>query len=481
MRARKECNRDPHFGDVRSAPRIHGRNATARCMYTMRMIPAFAAIQKAVTEHILADANETTIERIYLIGSAQNQERFRPGQSDVDLVVLYSGQPPRYGALFREINEAFLGPWTSIEIVFRSLEDVSKMSSYELAFEARILAGQLLFNADNQHHFEPLLRDAAKALVIRHYIMTAARWHSLARFYADRQYRQHTATWESCCAACRALHAVITRHDIDFAPKSVRWELMPLLDIAVSHEPLLASIQSHVVALPQDLARMTIDEVDDLEHAALYGNPVPPVPDVDDVISHSREIINACYGVLKGSGAAVGCSGGASVILFLDYDGVLHGEAVWLDANNKPYLDERYDHQLFAWAPLLEQALAPYPDLEIILSTTWVFRLGFDVAKSYLPAAIRDRVVDHTCTHPWRFSRATRYEQIRGYVARNHLERWLAIDDDESIRLFGADENIVVTPSNRGLSAPGILDELKQKLAWLHGAGEPLNSGETND
>ncbi len=46
------------------------------------------------------------------------------------------------------------------------------------------------------------------------------------------------------------------------------------------------------------------------------------------------------------------------------FDGVLHS-----------YEDDRFDiseHVLFKFEPLLEAKLAPYPQVKIVLSTTWV-------------------------------------------------------------------------------------------------------------
>ncbi|WP_231909764.1 HAD domain-containing protein [Cupriavidus nantongensis] len=57
------------------------------------------------------------------------------------------------------------------------------------------------------------------------------------------------------------------------------------------------------------------------------------------------------------------------MIVFLDYDGVLHPDAAYL-VKGRPEL--RATGTLFMWAPILEETLAPYPDAQIVLSTSWV-------------------------------------------------------------------------------------------------------------
>lgn len=106
------------------------------------------------------------------------------------------------------------------------------------------------------------------------------------------------------------------------------------------------------------------------------------------------------------------------MILFLDFDGVLHPDAVFLRLNGE--IELRADGRLLMWAGRLSAALEPYPDARIVLSTSWARHLGFSRARKVLPADLAARVVGATWHSamgkgwpdyiPW--DNQTRFEQI---------------------------------------------------------------------
>lgn len=125
--------------------------------------------------------------------------------------------------------------------------------------------------------------------------------------------------------------------------------------------------------------------------------------------------------------------------LFLDFDGVLHADAVYLDrASGKPVLAEGFS-TMFEWAPALHAILDSYPAVQVVLSTSWASHFGFDAARAYLPPGIAERVVDcvwrkdewmvHKIT-PRHFHQLYRFEQIEQYVRRKGLTNWIALDND---------------------------------------------------
>lgn len=157
----------------------------------------------------------------------------------------------------------------------------------------------------------------------------------------------------------------------------------------------------------------------------------------------------------------------SSPTLFLDFDGVLHPDAVYrvegkivLRANGL---------SLFEWAPILDHVLSPYSELQIVLSTSWVRVLGFDKAVEQLPPAIRHRVVGATWhrhgPRGWEF--LTRYEQIIRNVERHAHARWLAIDDNDDGWAEQHRDQLVLTDSILGLGEPAVQQELEQKLGDL--------------
>lgn len=155
-------------------------------------------------------------------------------------------------------------------------------------------------------------------------------------------------------------------------------------------------------------------------------------------------------------------------VLFLDYDGVLHPDAVYREGGRIVLRADGFE--LFEWASVLEDLLAPYPALQIVLATSWVHVLGFDVAYSHLSKGIQQRVVGATWyqTAPRRWNRLSRYEQIRHTVERHHFNRWLAVDDD--CAEWGEDHraNLVQTDPLLGLGANQAQQDLAVKLEWLH-------------
>ena len=158
-----------------------------------------------------------------------------------------------------------------------------------------------------------------------------------------------------------------------------------------------------------------------------------------------------------------------STYLFLDYDGVFHDDSVYL-VRKQPVL--RAPGELFMYAPLLVEALNDYPKIKIVLSTSWVAALGFERAKSYLPQALQDKVIGATrhsknglTKNGW--FQLTRFYQISTYVDRHHLgNNWLAIDDDaEGWPATHRHHLIYCEDSTLGLSAPGVMQDLIEKLA----------------
>ncbi|MCQ9730194.1 hypothetical protein LM497_30090 [Pseudomonas aeruginosa] len=152
------------------------------------------------------------------------------------------------------------------------------------------------------------------------------------------------------------------------------------------------------------------------------------------------------------------------MILFLDFDGVLHPDAVYLE-RGRPVL--RADGELFMWSRHLVDALASAPRVRIVLSTSWARELRFARARDYLPAELRPKVIGATWhsgmatddehrplgRDTW-WDTSTRYQQIRRYVDRAGITDWIAVDDQPEGWADADSNKLVVTDSRLGLSAP---------------------------
>lgn len=129
-------------------------------------------------------------------------------------------------------------------------------------------------------------------------------------------------------------------------------------------------------------------------------------------------------------------------VLYLDYDGVLHHDAVYRSPKRGIHIDSSRapGRRLFEWTEFLIQAVQPFPRLEIVLSTSWVRVLGYTRARSYLPAELNSRVVGatfHRRAHKADSIReggilvpARGLEVLRD-VRRRQPKQWVALDDTD--------------------------------------------------
>lgn len=118
-------------------------------------------------------------------------------------------------------------------------------------------------------------------------------------------------------------------------------------------------------------------------------------------------------------------------VLYLDFDGVLH-----------PYPVDELEipkDTLFQFVPLLESLLEPFPQVKIVLSTTWAKNKTGPGALLYLPPGLQQRVVGATWDQETRSYRVleaergrqlSRYEQIAADVAWRKPSAWFALEDD---------------------------------------------------
>lgn len=156
--------------------------------------------------------------------------------------------------------------------------------------------------------------------------------------------------------------------------------------------------------------------------------------------------------------------------VFLDFDGVLHPDAVY-HYRGRGIVLESDGHALFEHAPTLAELLDPHPEVRIILSTSWVSMLDFKRAKSHLPKELQGRVKGstfHSSMDMTWWNSLSRFEQIENYVARHRLRAWIAIDDDDEGWPADARSRLVHCDRHGGIGDTAAQERLKNWLSGLN-------------
>lgn len=165
-------------------------------------------------------------------------------------------------------------------------------------------------------------------------------------------------------------------------------------------------------------------------------------------------------------------------LVYLDLDGVAHVSEVYRHPRRGIYIDPRLPgHTLFENVPLLVDALRPFPDVRVVLSTSWVANLGFARTLKRLPLQLRHRVVGATFHSLYMrradWDRVPRGYQILGDVERRRPAHWVALDDDDAEWPEEQRCRLVRTDRILGLRREGALEELIAHLRTWSASEKP--------
>jgi len=113
------------------------------------------------------------------------------------------------------------------------------------------------------------------------------------------------------------------------------------------------------------------------------------------------------------------------MVLFLDFDGVLHPEPCYRE------------EELFCRRPLLESVLREFPTVEIVISSTWRETRDLATLKSLFSPDISKRIMG--VTPSWRdlselidvIGPYPRHVEVEGWLRQRQRawEQWVALDD----------------------------------------------------
>ena len=135
-----------------------------------------------------------------------------------------------------------------------------------------------------------------------------------------------------------------------------------------------------------------------------------------------------------------------NMILFLDFDGVLHPVRATID-------------QFFCHAPLLDTYLQRHhADAKIVLSTSWREPHSIEELLDFLPDTLHHRILGVTVedAHPGPrqmnellFYRSPRHAQILHYLHEHGLSEhpWMALDDDPKLFEPAAPQLVYCNPA----------------------------------
>jgi len=119
------------------------------------------------------------------------------------------------------------------------------------------------------------------------------------------------------------------------------------------------------------------------------------------------------------------------MIIFLDFDGVLH-----------PFFPRKdlpaEENQLFSYLPRLEGVLRDFPALKIVIASSWRINRPWENVINAFSLDITARIIGTTPVliqkePPYR--RHLRYEEILNFLNNNNLSaaQWIALDDDPEL------------------------------------------------
>jgi hypothetical protein len=134
--------------------------------------------------------------------------------------------------------------------------------------------------------------------------------------------------------------------------------------------------------------------------------------------------------------------------LFLDFDGVLHpGQS-----------------GTFRYLSAFEEIMRCHPDIDIVISSNWREGEPFHELLDYFSAGFRDRLIGATAVLPGPYARQ---REIEAFCRSFGIERWLAIDDDESLFVPGC-PRLILLSRTEALDDVGRMRLADRLAAWTH-------------
>jgi hypothetical protein len=153
--------------------------------------------------------------------------------------------------------------------------------------------------------------------------------------------------------------------------------------------------------------------------------------------------------------------------LYLNLGGVLNVGHGLLDEFGDITLDTC--RPLLEYAPYLVDVLTPYPQVQIVLTTSWLHSLGTGKTIALLPDELRHRVAGTTLGTPPRLAEikdgTAKTMTVIRHAAKNYMTTWLALDDEAWGVPREFEPHFLHTKSETALGAPEARKHLREWLA----------------
>jgi HAD domain in Swiss Army Knife RNA repair proteins len=146
-------------------------------------------------------------------------------------------------------------------------------------------------------------------------------------------------------------------------------------------------------------------------------------------------------------------------LIFLDFDGVLH-----------PLEPESLGLQRFCWLPVLIGLLRGHDDVQIVVHSTW----RYEYTNPELHALLGPLGTRFAGSAP----RAPREQAIETVLQANRAIRHHLVLDDDAREFSGAEVNLLLLDSQRGISDEQAQTEV---AAWLLSTAPPETTAQGRD
>lgn len=144
-----------------------------------------------------------------------------------------------------------------------------------------------------------------------------------------------------------------------------------------------------------------------------------------------------------------------AMILFLDFDGVLHPTS---------------DGELFSSLPLLEAVLCDVSHVRVVISSSWRELHGLRELREFFCEDLRERIIGTTPLYgsaelvPKGRAKYRRHAECLAWLAASDDKRWLALDDQEFLYRPGC-RNLLLADGRTGLTERDVVALRKRLLA----------------